>query len=162
MERDTGIEPVTKPWQGFEIPLHQSRGILGAPWQNRTAVTWLQNRCNTIILIGQIGCGWQIRTADAPSLWDWSGDHPTRYKFIVTYFIYVGNWWSLKESNHPPTTPQLKATDLQSAERNRLQNTTESFFCSGIWTHKRLLRRQIDNHCHAINFCWNDSKTGTL
>ena len=28
LERDTGIEPVTKPWQGFEIPLHQSRGIL--------------------------------------------------------------------------------------------------------------------------------------
>ena len=26
---------------------------LGAPWQNRTAVAWLQNRCNTIILIGQ-------------------------------------------------------------------------------------------------------------
>ena len=26
----------------------------GAPWQNRTAVTWLQNRCNAIILIGQM------------------------------------------------------------------------------------------------------------
>ena len=25
MERDTRIELVTKPWQGLEIPLHQSR-----------------------------------------------------------------------------------------------------------------------------------------
>ena len=36
------------------IPFHQSERKLGAPWQNRTAVTWLQNRCNTIILIGQM------------------------------------------------------------------------------------------------------------
>jgi len=28
MERDTRIELVTKPWQGFEIPLHQSRMCL--------------------------------------------------------------------------------------------------------------------------------------
>jgi len=28
MERDTRIELVTKPWQGLEIPLHQSRIIL--------------------------------------------------------------------------------------------------------------------------------------
>ena len=35
----------------------------GAPWQNRTAVTWLQNRCNTIILIGQkFGGPWEDRT----------------------------------------------------------------------------------------------------
>ena len=97
---------------------------------------------------GKFGCGWQIRTADAPSLWDWSGDHPTRYTFIITYFIYVGNWWSLKESNHPPTTPQLKATDLQSAERNRLQkNTTGSAFA--LFPVK-------------FFYCWKDPKTGTL
>ena len=28
LERDTRIELVTKPWQGFEIPLHQSRILL--------------------------------------------------------------------------------------------------------------------------------------
>lgn len=28
MERDTRIELVTKPWQGLEIPLHQSRDVV--------------------------------------------------------------------------------------------------------------------------------------
>ena len=39
----------------------------GAPWQNRTAVTWLQNRCNAIILIGlklQTGSRGRDRTYD--------------------------------------------------------------------------------------------------
>ena len=54
-------------------------------------------------------------------------------KLIITYSIYVGNWWSLKESNHPPTTLQLKATDLQSAEGNRLQKYNRIvFFAVGI------------------------------
>ena len=50
--------------QGFEpwTPSSQTRCATrlryteiktGAPWQNRTAVTWLQNRCNAIILIGR-------------------------------------------------------------------------------------------------------------
>ena len=44
----------------FMVPNHgwchftNRRKTIGAPWQNRTAVTWLQNRCNTIILIGRI------------------------------------------------------------------------------------------------------------
>ena len=39
------IYPIIRHWQG--------RGS-GAPWQNRTAITWLQNRCSTIKLIGRI------------------------------------------------------------------------------------------------------------
>ncbi len=46
---------------------------------------------------------------------------------IITYYYVCGNWWSLKESNHPPATLQLKATDLQSAEGNRLQKNTTGF-----------------------------------
>jgi hypothetical protein len=62
-------------------------------------------------------------------------------KLIITYIIYVGNWWSLKESNHPPTTPQLKATDLQSAERNRLLKlgTDGQFRNVGLSLIKRML-----------------------
>ena len=37
--------------------------LFGAPWQNRTAVAWLQNRCNTIILKGLVvGLGSRNRT----------------------------------------------------------------------------------------------------
>ena len=43
---------------------YATRRKLGAPWQNRTAVTWLQNRRNTIILIGQIGSPAWDRTTD--------------------------------------------------------------------------------------------------
>ena len=42
LERDTRIELVTKPWQGFEIPLHQSRIILNIDfdWPNIDQAHW--------------------------------------------------------------------------------------------------------------------------
>ena len=59
LERDTGIEPVTKPWQGFEIPLHQSRILIGAPGVNRTPDLGLQNRCFTTRTNGA-NCGGRL------------------------------------------------------------------------------------------------------
>ena len=52
--RVVGFEPTT-PWSQTRCAtrLRYTRIKTGAPWQNRTAVTWLQNRCNTIILIGR-------------------------------------------------------------------------------------------------------------
>ena len=50
----SGFEPLTcSVWRRCTTAVLHHRNI-GAPWQNRTAVTWLQNRCNTIILIGQM------------------------------------------------------------------------------------------------------------
>ena len=52
-----GIEPTLQRPKRRVIPFHHTEKI-GAPWQNRTAVTWLQNRRNTIILIGRnFWCG---------------------------------------------------------------------------------------------------------
>ena len=57
-----GLEPRTN-WLTVNYSTTELQGNkFGAPWQNRTAVTWLQNRCNTIILIGQIGGGDKDRT----------------------------------------------------------------------------------------------------
>ena len=46
--------------------------LFGAPWQNRTAVTWLQNRCNTIILIGLIKRDTFLRRLFKPLLYHWA------------------------------------------------------------------------------------------
>ena len=52
MERDGGIEPPTLAWKAKVIPFYESRKILGAPRQNRTAITGLQNQCTAIVLVG--------------------------------------------------------------------------------------------------------------
>ena len=53
MERDGGIEPPTLAWKAKVIPFYESRKIFGAPRQNRTAITGLQNQCTAIVLVGQ-------------------------------------------------------------------------------------------------------------
>ena len=44
--------------------------------------------CEVFLLHGQNGCGWQIWTADAPGLWDRSGDHPTRWIIYPMRVLY--------------------------------------------------------------------------
>ena len=53
MERDGGIEPPTLAWKAKVIPFYESRKIFGAPRQNRTAITGLQNQCTAIVLVGR-------------------------------------------------------------------------------------------------------------
>ena len=52
MERGRGIEPLTLAWKAKVIPFYEPRITLGAPRQNRTAITGLQNQCTTIVLVG--------------------------------------------------------------------------------------------------------------
>ena len=49
----TGIDPVPTPWKGVDLASNLAGYKIGAPRQNRTAVSWLQNRRNAIIRVGQ-------------------------------------------------------------------------------------------------------------
>jgi hypothetical protein len=54
MERDRRIELLTKPWQGFEIPLHQSRGILAGKPGLEPGTDRLTADCSTTELYANI------------------------------------------------------------------------------------------------------------
>ena len=54
MERGRRIELLTLAWKAKVIPFYEPRISLGAPRQNRTAITGLQNQCTTIVLVGLI------------------------------------------------------------------------------------------------------------
>ena len=71
----------------------------GAPWQNRTAVTWLQNRCNAIILIGR-------------NLVPDSGNDPLAYRLssdCSTSELIGNNWYRETGSNRPHLVLQTSA-----------------------------------------------------
>ena len=46
------------------IPFHHTEKKLGAPRQNRTAITGLQNQCTTIVLVG-LKIWWRIRESNS-------------------------------------------------------------------------------------------------
>ena len=51
MAPEEGIEPSLVVY-GPVLPLHYNRDKSGAPRQNRTAITGLQNQCTAIVLVG--------------------------------------------------------------------------------------------------------------
>ena len=62
MVSDARIELAPHAPKARMIPFHQSEIKLGAPRQNRTAITGLQNQCTTIVLVGRFGAGGGNRT----------------------------------------------------------------------------------------------------
>jgi len=48
-------------------------------------------------------------------------------KFIITYSIYVGNWWRLEESNYLATTLLDKAYRVTAGNREQPPKNTTGF-----------------------------------